>query len=114
MEPTRQFNPHYPNTFYKNDPKSNAELATRAQLRGQSYNRPVTISDSLSDSLGYEASEGTDSLSAVVKKRGKVLDNINATSQGVDIRKASSRSMPISGTRLGVMKGIMSGKRIEK
>ncbi len=113
--PDRAYDPkRRPNTFYKGDKASNAELATRAIQRGQSMSRDKakSLSDDVSDTIGYEMSQGKDFLSPEVGSEGKTLNNISAEDgQGTRINRASSSNMPISGTRLGKIKGTMDGKR---
>lgn len=113
--PDRAYDPNRrPNTFYKGDKKSNAELATRALQRGQSMarDRAQSLSDDVSDSIGFDMAEGADEISAKVSSSGKKLTNIHGKKgvKGEKVTNARSSDMPISGTRLGKTKSMMEGR----
>jgi hypothetical protein len=97
-----------PNTFYKSDEASNAELAKRAYDRGQ-Y-KSISPLDSVSGQIGHAAGGGTD-ISPKVERGGKSLSNITLeTKDGNYVHGGTSINMPISGTTLGKSKGQAQGK----
>ena len=112
--PRREYDPkRRPNIFYKGDKASNEELDRRAEERRQKphQDKAKNIADYVSDMAGFDMVKGGDSVSTKVEAGGKRLTNIYASDgQGNQISRGESTSMPISGTRLGKTKAMMSDK----
>mgnify|MGYP000509768789 FL=1 len=114
--PRREYDPaRRPNIFYKNDPASNEELSNRAHARGQAYSSNNSISDAVSDRLGYDMATG-DNDGPTISKKGTHLKNVSLIEGGKKLKDAAMVSgatmsnVSISGTVLGKTKGMMQGK----
>ena len=99
--PDRAYDPkRRPNTFYKNDPKSDRELKNRAvdrnQLLGQSPSTP-------SEHVEFGIRNDIPMNQATVSKDGKKLENISIYDHesGTLVTGGTSRNIPISGTNIG-------------
>ena len=112
--PRREYDPkRRPNIFYKGDKASNEELSNRANERRQQphQDKITSLADSVSNMVGFDMARGGDSVSTRVEAGGKRLTNIYAQDgSGNKISRGDSTSMPISGTRIGKMKAVMSDK----
>jgi hypothetical protein len=107
--PRREYDPaRRPNTFYKGDPASDAELQKRADDR---WSYPRTTDDKIRKSVGETIGmdmESNNKEGAKVSKDGKTVRKATFMAGGVGYGTISSGNMPIRGA------DIAEGRRLAR